>query len=537
MTDFTSFDMDTGVAEGGHGGAREGAHGGGHEGGHGEHAHEPEHHYSERHSNAGYPVATGLLVNAGHLVPSFIPDELVVLASFLAVFAVCLAAMLPWYYASRGLIKSSNVNTPKVANGLALIGSMTSVDPLTLSVGLAVSTEFVGCTNYGFYTSETVSDHATGRLPGPNSTNNTVPQIDESLDLFYMTSDCLNNMTGQDWALIYGDWFSSSYPFSQPDPLQARTVVVGPPGFGKLYSPFDQAAEGDIHVKLQEVNPYQNYPFDSYTAQAIASVYFYANGTSCPKGGYPVYLDEKEGYQCFTETSFYAATPVNTSDNSYPMPVMISLKSNVVGFTVSFQIVSATTNIQNATSFIIYMDISRSSFTQGLSMFIVVVMWGISLGIAVMTLDATYFRHTKPISLGNAGLCATMLFALPSLRSVQPGIPPTALYASIDIFSFFMNMALIASSLVLLLVKIIAENKVPASRSTDMQLQGSKSLPANLSPRFFQSSQTLAPGSMIRDGPRSQVARSLSKPSEALKPSPSSAAQASTIALNVNSNA
>jgi hypothetical protein len=534
MADFTAFDMDAGVNEGGHGGAREGAHGGGHEGGHGQHAHEPEHHYSERDSHAGYPAATGLFVNAGHLVPSFIPDELVVLAFFLAVFAVCLAAMLPWYYASRSLINSSTSYTPKVDNGLALIGSMTSVDPLTLSVGLAVSTEFVGCTNYGFYTSEPESDHATGRLPGPNNTNNTVPQIDESLDLFYMTSTCLNNMTGQDWALIYGDWF---YPFSQPDPLQAKIVVVGP-GFSRLYSPFDQAAEGDGHFKLQEINPYQNYPFDSYTAQTIVSVYFLANGTSCPKGGYPVYLDEKEGYQCFAstddETTFYAATPVNTSDNSYPMPVMVSLKSTVVGFTVSFRIVSATTNIQNATSFIIYMDISRSSFTQGLSVFIVVVMWGISLGITVMTLDATYFRHTKPISLGNAGLCATMLFALPSLRSVQPGIPPTALYASIDIFSFFMNMALIASSLVLLLVKIIAENKVPAyARSTDMQLQGSKSLPANLSPSFYQSSQNQVPRSMMRDGPRSQVAMSLSKPSEVLKPSPSSA-QASTVALNVN---
>ena len=131
MADFVAFETTENDNEGGHEGENDS------DGGH-----------------ADYSAATGLLVNAGHLVPSFIPDELVVLAFFLVVFAVCLAAMLPWYYASRSLINSSTAYTPKVDNGMTLGGSMKSVDPLALIASLVVSSSFVGCTNAGYYSAD-----------------------------------------------------------------------------------------------------------------------------------------------------------------------------------------------------------------------------------------------------------------------------------------------------------------------------------------------------------------------------------------------
>ena len=512
MADFVAFESDTAHGEGGDGM---------HEGG--EHGPEPEHHYSERGSHDAMHYGTGILVSYGatHWFPSHIPAELIVLATYLAVFAICLAAMLPWYYASCKLIHSSAVSTHSIEDGLMLSGSMTTVDPLTLAATMSLSFAFVGCTNAGSYSSDEPSG---SKVSGSFLPNSTLPQIDESLDLFWMDSNCLNNMTGQNWAFINNEYAAYT-------DLQANLTVLGK-FLSATYTPFDEASEGEAKLTLKEVSPYQNYPFDSYSTELMLSTYFQASGGICAQGTILCYNDL--ALACCTSSYFFVSetTPVN---GTYQTPLTIALKSNVVGFTVSFRPVQARTNIiENATSYIIYVDISRSSFTQGLSMFIVVVMWGISLGITVLTLDATYFRHYKPVSLGMAGLCATMLFALPSLRAVQPGIPPTALYASIDIFSFFMNMALIASSLVLLLVKIIAENKGPSSPGPK---QVSKSLPHATS-LAMQKGESIGPaspkpGSMVREGAGSQMMRNIStRPSEA--PKPSSRIDQSSITLNVN---
>jgi hypothetical protein len=139
----------------------------------------------------------------------------------------------------------------------------------------------------------------------------------------------------------------------------------------------------------------------------------------------------------------------------------LSLDNEIVGFTMSLSTYPSVFGPINASTFVLELNINRSQSTVGLSMFIVVVMWLTSLGVFVLALDLSVFRNYRPVTLGSAGICATMLFALPSLRSVQPGIPPVGLYASIDIFSYFMNMGLIAFSLILILVRLTAQNKLP----------------------------------------------------------------------------
>jgi len=48
-----------------------------------------------------------------------------------------------------------------------------------------------------------------------------------------------------------------------------------------------------------------------------------------------------------------------------------------------------------------------------------------------------------------------LLFALPSLRAVQPGVPPLVVYSGTDILGFYLPMALIALSGFMMMNKLI----------------------------------------------------------------------------------
>ena len=480
MTDFTVFETNTAEDQGVHEAEHEGAE---HEGA--EHLEVPEkfEHVSDDGHHNGHHDGNHKLTNR---LMAYIPDELFVIACFLGVFTICLAAMLPWYYASINLINSGLISTPNVVNGMSVQASIKTLDPLALAATLGLESSFLGCTNVAEYY---------------DPQNSTIPQIDESLDLFYMDVECLNVISGYHWTSI------------DDENIDMPQVVLGASvgKASKVYSPWDESVDADTVVRLKEVKSYQNYPFDSYTGQLIVTSFINANGTIVNRSGtFPV-------------------------TGQFKTPTSVTFQSNAVGFTVSFRIMTATSNLANTTSAIVFMDISRSSFTQGLSLFIVIVMWGISLGITVLSLDSTYIRHHKPVSLGMAGLCATMLFALPSLRAVQPGIPPIALYSTIDIFSYFMNMALISASLILLLIKIIAENKDPKAniKKRSMSIGRNSSSKRYLSPRPISNIQGQTIESM-RSKQQSQMPLT-SRRGTAMEPNPPEATPTSSIFLRVNS--
>ncbi|KAI8070054.1 hypothetical protein BC940DRAFT_254439 [Gongronella butleri] len=83
----------------------------------------------------------------------------------------------------------------------------------------------------------------------------------------------------------------------------------------------------------------------------------------------------------------------------------------------------------------------RSSTTLGFSLFMCLLMWALSLILAVFGFQVA-FRH-RPVHAHGCMIGVTMLFALPTLRSAQPGVPENTGCIA-DVLGYYWNMAIIA---------------------------------------------------------------------------------------------
>lgn len=75
----------------------------------------------------------------------------------------------------------------------------------------------------------------------------------------------------------------------------------------------------------------------------------------------------------------------------------------------------------------------RSTTTLGFSIFMCLLMWALSLVLAIYGYQVLF--HRRPVHAHTCMLGITMLFALPALRSAQPGIPDVGCIA--DVLGFY----------------------------------------------------------------------------------------------------
>jgi hypothetical protein len=131
------------------------------------------------------------------------------------------------------------------------------------------------------------------------------------------------------------------------------------------------------------------------------------------------------------------------------VPINATFSGTIVGFDVRFNAESVASGNDTLTTCDIIL--TRNSFSKGVSIFITMLCWAISVGILSEACDYVFVRSSilKEDDTTRAGLCATILFALPALRAVQPGIPPLEVFANIDIWSFHINMMMVALALIL----------------------------------------------------------------------------------------
>ncbi|KAJ9054004.1 hypothetical protein DSO57_1019017 [Entomophthora muscae] len=78
--------------------------------------------------------------------------------------------------------------------------------------------------------------------------------------------------------------------------------------------------------------------------------------------------------------------------------------------------------------------ITRPGFVVIFSVFVVFLMWALSLAVLSMAISITVFSPARP-GAPYLGLSLTCLFALPNLRSTQPGVPPLGIL--IDVIGYF----------------------------------------------------------------------------------------------------
>ncbi|KAG0038235.1 hypothetical protein BGZ82_000746 [Podila clonocystis] len=100
----------------------------------------------------------------------------------------------------------------------------------------------------------------------------------------------------------------------------------------------------------------------------------------------------------------------------------------------------------------------RSPTTIGFSLFIVMIMWALSIAIGLIAIQVIRKHRMTDEHILTLGIAT--LFALPALRETQPGIP--AIGCAADVLGFYWNMAIIAISSIMILMASALRWKEPS---------------------------------------------------------------------------
>lgn len=175
---------------------------------------------------------------------------------------------------------------------------------------------------------------------------------------------------------------------------------------------------GDDFMSFQVLFHYDDgnlidYPFDRYTgsfqmeANVIVPAGIDSNGTS---------------------PSSFSAESYKAANLSQPINLSCRLEASLTSFSFepTLNAHKRTLNMQIRTA--------RSTTTLGFSIFICLLMWALSLVMAMFGYQVLF--HHRRVHVHDCMLGITMLFALPALRSAQPGIPDDFGCIS-DVLSFY----------------------------------------------------------------------------------------------------
>ncbi|KAI7862934.1 hypothetical protein BDF14DRAFT_1848989 [Spinellus fusiger] len=94
----------------------------------------------------------------------------------------------------------------------------------------------------------------------------------------------------------------------------------------------------------------------------------------------------------------------------------------------------------------------RSNTTLGFSIFVCTLMWALTLVMSLFSYQVVVKK--RKVDAHTCMLGITMLFALPALRSAQPGIPEVG--CTSDVLGFYWNMAIIASASITVIICWVA---------------------------------------------------------------------------------
>jgi len=92
------------------------------------------------------------------------------------------------------------------------------------------------------------------------------------------------------------------------------------------------------------------------------------------------------------------------------------------------------------------MTVARASTTKFFSLFVMMMMWGLTIAVLLLTLSVVLRGRKVEVSMFS--FTAALLFAFSTVRNAQPGTPPVGTYS--DFISFFWAEVIIALCLVAL---------------------------------------------------------------------------------------
>mmetsp|Transcript_15093 Transcript_15093/g.32712 ORF Transcript_15093/g.32712 Transcript_15093/m.32712 type:complete len:483 (+) Transcript_15093:99-1547(+) len=401
--------------------------------------------------------------------------ELRVLLCFLVVFPIMLIAILPWYlsYLKEGDTSEILAQSPPVEllepdhkftyDGIVAhvrVQSLTFPNPTA-----SILIEFESCGAYNLF-NETGTAYDDDRLR-LNSTKYSAVQL--AVDGRKWRQKLVN---GQDMPSPVLSWvLEQEVPYERfPFDRYSLTISV----MGSLLLPSDASSPGGDKL----------FPTTGSGAQMQPPP---PSAPPSPPPAPP--LTEQQTTDWLTVTLLArllqladpgddGMTPDSRAYTPAPLAVIMdnSLMSFRVAATVTPILGSAFTNeeeettgglINGTTFYYVHITIQRSSTNIYFSIFVVIVMWALSIALFVWAIDAALLRPRDRLEATAASVCTAALFALPNVRNVQPGVPPIG--AGIDIWGFFLNMTLVAVADVLMVFRLIVQHKGTAAAGKKKQ--------------------------------------------------------------------
>ena len=124
------------------------------------------------------------------------------------------------------------------------------------------------------------------------------------------------------------------------------------------------------------------------------------------------------------------------------IPVGVEFEGSIPGFKID----AAKSKDSDEDLVGIEMTIARASTTKFFSLFVMVMMWGLTIAVLLLTMSCVL--RGRKVELAMFSFTAALLFAFASVRGAQPGTPPIGTYS--DFISFFWAEVIIALCLVVL---------------------------------------------------------------------------------------
>lgn len=129
-------------------------------------------------------------------------------------------------------------------------------------------------------------------------------------------------------------------------------------------------------------------------------------------------------------------------DEDDEIPIGVDFVGTVSGFKIEAAKAKESTNDYVG----IDMTISRAPTTKFFSFFVMIMMWGLTIAVLLLTLSVV--TRGRKVELAMFSFTAALLFAFATVRNAQPGTPPIGTYS--DFISFFWAEVIIALCLVAL---------------------------------------------------------------------------------------
>eukprot|EP00668_Euglena_longa_P002315 GGOE01002670.1.p1 GENE.GGOE01002670.1~~GGOE01002670.1.p1 ORF type:complete len:364 (+),score=92.96 GGOE01002670.1:1073-2164(+) len=183
----------------------------------------------------------------------------------------------------------------------------------------------------------------------------------------------------------------------------------------------------EVIVPSSDISGYAYYPFDSYSTSYLISAYVLSNNT-------------------------LSVLPlcVQAAENLALFDGVITMQGYVYAEELSTTIKGDATLVYATATF------TRTGLTKFFSIFIILLMWGLSSMVFAYAIDIIFIRPREPAPPAVGFFIAT-LFALPAVRNVQPDAP--AIGARVDVIGFFWNMVMVGLATLLMLSGLAGYHK------------------------------------------------------------------------------